>query len=656
MSCNLIYSGNQLTQVVNDQGTPSLLYQEAVNSFGKEKALEIYLTSKSDEFLEVYGVIEPKLETVVKYLTGENQNEKKLNPKQQVSLKEFAMVNASFSVDKLLSTFYNYMGIFEANPKKLKDSNLYNDLEVLRISKDVELQETIKESLEALKNTDNLEYITTDNIISQSLVTGNQNSFGKFSPINPFIVEKEVLKALSGSSLEDFNEGIEDFEVSNKSEMYEEVQKHRKSEVYVEIDGEISPKMNTETETSLPIVAKLFSAPFIDNFLSIRGDVLEQNVEQVKKVIKSIEDISIKNGIDVIGLSEKPLDENMFPFLGVLNNFIKNPSVENTSIFAQASDVFFERNLQPETSFVKSEDDLEFVKLNTQLTEEEVYNKQGFIKHSEGVYVKSAKEDLETLYTNLETYPEKYPKGVSLREYVQSQIKDFKSAEIAEAIYLYKMYFNISQNSPKTDNVENFVFNGNEQYLTEEFPSDFWAKALKAKQLNNDTWVNYYSNFGVNANGLYLINDDQISISNIKIYADNNLIQYSILSKQMPTLSEETSNVVTKDDLRNNIANNPQTLESFQGKFYKINDSEIIIKDSQEDFIKVLGDVYEHVDTLGDTRQFAKLEAVNSEYNTKKVRQPKAITDIKDYSYLNNQPEEFTKVKETKEEIVGFDC
>ena len=73
-------------------------------------------------------------------------------------------------------------------------------------------------------------------------------------------------------------------------------------------------------------------------------------------------------------------------------------------------DEYFKRDLTPKKETVVGEDGKEYVKLNTELSEEEVYNQQGLIKVDDNTYFKTAKEDLATLYENVRTYKEKYPK------------------------------------------------------------------------------------------------------------------------------------------------------------------------------------------------------------------------------------------------------
>lgn len=669
MSCNIRYKNKKLVEVVNDQGEPSQLYKEAISTFGEDKALDIYLTSKSDEFMSIFGVQEPNLKTVMNYITEDNQTKEPLNKEQKIDLQDFALGVENFDTQTLVNAFYDEFGIFSISPAKLKASKLYSDYEIRNLQNDVELQEKVKKSIEALKNTEDVE-IQQDTTVEVEK-TSTLNSFGKLTNLNPFIVQKEITEKLGGTTEEEFNQIIEDLDYPNfqntvnKETLFQEMQGYKKADVFIEVEGEIRQKNNTETEITIPLTTKVITNQTVKNninsLINIRLDVLSENYEQTKEVLKAIEDDLIGEGLDIVGLSEKPIDPELIEFLQELNLFVNNPSKENTKIYANVSDKYFERDINPAETVVKVEQKLEYVKLNTNLSEEEVYVKNGLIKVKDGLYIKSAKEDLDTLYANVSTYTEKYPKDKTIQEYVQEQIttmNDFNNAENAEAVALYKMYFEISPTEEKVQSKNTQNFNGNVEYLTGEFISDFWAKSLKTKQKNNLEWKNYYGNFGVNERGLYLINDDILTISKIKEYADENIKQYSLLSKQMPDLTKQIETVQTRQSARNNAVNTPNNVEDFNGQIFKLNDNEIIIKDSNEDFIKIGGEVFENINIQGSLKHYVKLEANKTEYNSMEVVEPITKLNIVDYIYLEQNPQNFTDLKKypISKTLEEFDC
>ena len=699
--------------------------------------------------------------TLLRYITNQNKTQEKLTKEQTVDLQDFN----NFDKDRLLNAFYDNDGVFSINEIKLLKSKLYKPYEVSKIVNDVDLQATIKDSLERLRNTD----VDIDEVEQERGVTNEFNSFGKLVASNSFLAEKrEADDAITMSDNE-----FQDNYSKEKNKDYKPV------EVLVEVNGEIRQRRNTETELMLPITAKETENTKVQALLDIRFESLQDNEVETRDVLNQIEDELIKDSIDVIGLSQKPIDESLLNYLTVLNTFIKAPSEKNTRDFANLSDEYFERDLSPKKELIKGEQYKEYVKLETTLSEEDVYNQQGLIKLDDTTYIKTAKEDLETLYNNLKTYTEKYTS--TLEEYVQEQLKNynFKNAEVAEAIILYKMYFGVdSQKSvfkikreedrteiklPKigsiiivettpeyefkedlTDfefdklgideddfiskiehievkdknkgkgygkklmsealkNIQTFPvylnaspmgsdglslydltefyksfgfkviknqggnnlmllkeedliiettntpikqtakFTGDYNYITERFPSDFYSDYLAQKKLNSKLFRNFYSNFEVNEKGIKLINIDEASLRNVKIYADENLKQYSLLSKQMPDLSDNSESIINP---RDEAVNNPKTIKEFTGQVSKMNQNEIVVRNSSESIIRIGNDVFESFAKEGNLNHFVKLEVNNSDYLQVGTQAVQSNLNIKNYDYLNETPEKFKTIKD----------
>jgi hypothetical protein len=738
MACNIQYQDGKIS-VLDDSGNPSKLYKDAVKKFGEEKGLEIYLVSKSNSFLDFFtGENEPTLQEVTNYVASNNRTEAELNQNQKADLINVLISNPDFKAED----FYDEFGMFVI-PKKH-----YSRYELLTL----ENEEQIKEAIDALTNTENF----TPNVEVEGSVeqVNEKNAFGKLVNINPAIAEQEKLKE----------------EVLNG-----EREDYKTAEVFIEtLDGEIIPAKNNNTEQILPLLVKQnFKTDLIDSLQNISLSTLQQAEEQTRIVLKAIEDDLISQGIDVIGLAQKPIDQELVDFLNTAKTFINSPTKDNTEIYAEKSDVYFERNLEPKIDIVKSDKtDRNYVKLNTNLTEEQLYEKKGLIQSElgKGIYIKTAKEDLTTLYENLRTYTEKYPKGQTLEQYVQKQIVEmnYDNAENAEAIVLYKMYFGVEEDvnkikqleiinrsnpAPNTyntwirsvkdiktakevfevafkegnmypdftienmkkalslgavtvyssKNIENGVFitpsrinaidyaggeeknlqkktvslydiawidesegqyaptttkkpqynnniqrvqkqfTGDYAYLTEEFPSDFYIKQLKEKQKNSTKYRNFYSNFEVNEKGINILNTDAISMQQIEIYADENLRQYSLISKQMPDLQVDTE---INENTRDLVVNNPQTLEDYKNDLFRIDENNLILKNNTEEFVKVNGEIYESVTKQGNLNHFVKLEIPTSDYYAVEVKAPQTNLKLSDYSYLNESPEKFKSVKD----------
>jgi len=817
MSCNIFYKNGKIINVLDDSGNPSKLYKDSVDKFGEEKGLEMYLVSKSNSFLDFFaGENEPTLQEVTNYVASNNRTEAELNQNQKADLINVLISNPDFKAED----FYDEFGMFVI-PKKH-----YSRYELLTL----ENEEQIKEAVDALLNTDFTPNVEVAEAVEQ---INEKNAFGKLVNINPAIAEQEKLKE----------------EVLNG-----EREDYKTAEVLIEtLDGELISAKNVNTEQILPLVVKeTFKTDLIDSLQNLSLNTLQQGEEQTRIVLKAIENDLISQGIDAIGLSQKPIDEELVDFLSTAKTFINSPTKENIKTFAEKSDIYFERNLEPKIDVVKSDKaDRNYVKLNTNLTEEQLYEKKGLIQSELGkeIYIQTAKESLEDLYNNLRTYTEKYPKVTTLEQYVQEQIAEmnYDNAENAEAIVLYKMYFNVNnkenenkQLSPTEEqgrstagriaeeatnilrgsgrtiskntsrekqinrlrvwsydngyyiedyeklgefkdkgmesqvyynsqnnsvikvndlefydtpleyldsiaihnqlfpeapymvkgfttrqdtfefaviveqpfiradrgatnlevfeelskmgyskigenmytngrytiedlhegnilvdennnlffidpvvrintknNTDNAIrsaqkqFTGNYNYLTEDYVSDFYIEQLKEKQKNSAKYRNFYKNFEVNEKGINLLNTDDITMQQIEIYADDNLRQYSLISKQMPNLKVDDIN----ENQRDLTVNNPQTLENYKKDLFRVNDNTIILKDNIETFVKVNGEIYENVETDSNLSVFAKIETPTSDYYQYNIKQPKTNIKLSDYNYLATQEELFTSPK-----------
>jgi len=531
MSCNIQYIDGKIVKVLDDSGQPSKLYKEAVDKFGEEKGLELYLVSKSNSFLdfftpkkkiktkqlnrntpiftkkdlesnknyqnakkafeaysdivlplssnyedlfpiieriingevleklnydlikEDYGVseneirslidkyekafdrleliseevqLEPTLQEVTNYVASNNKTESQLNQNQKADLINVLISTPNFKAED----FYDEFGMFKI-PQKY-----YSRYELMTID-----QAKVKQAVDALLNTDFTPKIEVTGEINQ---INEKNAFGKLVNLNPNIVKKEAIKAIVLSEDNEVPYGAENFS--------EEAKNYKKADVLIEtLEGEIISAKNNNTEQILPIVVKEnFKTDLIDSIQNLSLNTLKQGEEQTRIVLKAIENDLISQGIDAIGLSDKSIDQDLLDYLDTTKNFINSPTKENTKVYAEKSDTYFERDTTPKKDIVKSnKTDRTYVKLNTNKTEEELYESKGLIQSElgKGIYIQTAKESLEELYNNLRTYTEKYPKGTTLEKYVQEQITKqdsiYNNAENAEAIFLYKMYFGV---------------------------------------------------------------------------------------------------------------------------------------------------------------------------------------------------------------------
>ena len=577
---------------------------------------------------------EPSLNYLMSYISQENQTEETLSPQNQIDLQDFE----NFDKVKVLEAFYDEQNIFSVNADKLVKSGVYNRYEATNLRDDVSLQQEVKESLERLKNTNDVEY---QDVEITRASTNEINSFGKLRKVNPYIQEEQMVLDSVKMTEDEF---LENYPQKEKPLGFQ------KEEVFLQEGEEIRQERNTETFRVLPLTVKIMDNSLlldrIGTINSINTSVLVNNTEATIKVLGEIEDELISRGIDALGLSELSIDENLKTYLEAVRRFVQAPTEENTRMFADVSDIIFDRDLEPKIKAKKTEKELEYVTLNTTLTEEEVYNQQGLIRLSGNSWVKTAKEDLESLYENVRTYKEKFPKGVELEDYVQELIGayNFENSETAEAVALYKIYFGANEVRSEQRMEDVSDFKGDYEYLTNDYVADFNVELLKEKKKDSDLFRDFYSNFTVNEKGINLVNTDSISMQKVRLYADENLKNYSLISKQMLNLKERLESPLK--DPRVEAVNNPQSVPTNRAQVFRANDLEVILKNETSKFVKINNQIYEAVDRVGNISNYIKMEANNTDYNALEVPVAQSTIKIEDYKYLESTPQEFIKVKQ----------
>ena len=60
MSCNITYKNGKVVEVLDNLGNPSKLYKDAVSKFGEKEGLNIFLASKSNDFIDIFGEVGDK--------------------------------------------------------------------------------------------------------------------------------------------------------------------------------------------------------------------------------------------------------------------------------------------------------------------------------------------------------------------------------------------------------------------------------------------------------------------------------------------------------------------------------------------------------------------------------------------------------------------
>lgn len=694
MSCTFIKNDNgEITSVRKPDGSPSELFQQALDYFGdRQQAIDAVAISQTQDFEDVvlYTTEEPSLQKVLDYIKDTNEN-KILSPQQNQDLKNSLISTNSVSIeefqDKVNKAFY-VNNLFNPTEQSLRNSGLYTPYEIENILGDIQLQQRIKSALEGLNNSpiDESQYEDYFDVTEYVEKTDEVNSFGKFSVVNPYVVEKTIVDALAAPvSRTEFDEKLTDvpypayLENLNTEQEYDRMRQYVRAEVWEDVDGEVTNTPPNPFLTIKKAEANTRTLRNIEGILAVPDVVLEENFDNVQVMLRDIETTLATEGLDVIGISER-VDK---PFLQALRDYLFNPITENVINFEQAYSTYFEVDTAPKTiAFKNLPRNRNYVSLATEKSEDVLLEENNLLKVGEDLYIKVRRQPIDDLYAVLATYPQKFPPEINdefkLREYVQQQsakLQNIENPEYNEEIYLLKTYFDAPINpSPVIDTAQEAIneeaYNGNTQYLTTEFVSDFYIEYLRQKLKNSEQFKNFYSNFTINNRGIALLNDDVITLNTINSWIDTinpsiaeNLKQYSIISKQLPTLGSVATvdtAVTAKDALRSQAVNYPYSIAPLQSESLRLNEDVIVAKNSMQEFVRLGKDVYEAVQAKGNMSLYVKLSQNNSAFKQYKVVQPTTEIQLQETAEKTAQwlTTQNKLPKETREKIKEneFNC
>ena len=477
MACNWIRNTQgEIIGSLDENKQPSQLFKNLENEYGLQEAIDYYSVAKSDLFLEAsISKQEPTLDNLMQFIVAQNENKSKLTPQQKVDY--YNLILEVGEIDTNL--FYDKQGMFVIDENKLK--NIYTSSEIQRIQNDASVYQNVKSAVEALKNEEELEIDLPQVEILEK--TSEISLFGKQVIVNPFIATKEIINGEATD--EDYPKTYQKLQEQGVLDSYVDAQVMQESK-----QGNIVEVIDNNTEDLISLKKVEDNQELEDDLitlLNLRNDVIDQNEDKVKILLDSVEQAFVNQGLDVVGLSEKPINKE---FLSSALDFQRNPSKENTDYFISQYTILFEKSAEPKVEKIIGDKNKQYILLETNKTEQELFLEQNLIKEADGKYLKVQDQILDELYANMATYTDKYPSDMSLQEYVQQELpkaknKQFTNTEVAEKVFLYKMFYSIVEQE-KTDKQD--IITSNFINVKESFISDFWQKAVKEKYKNSKMW------------------------------------------------------------------------------------------------------------------------------------------------------------------------
>lgn len=636
---------NKLNEVLGDESIAKNLYALSETKIFKSTIYNPLKKQVPSEF-DKNGEIKPNY--VIDFAKQYNIITGILTPKERVELQSILVQNPNTSPSELLSAlnraFYDNNGLFNPSYEKLVQNGLYTPYEANNILNDIDLQENIKSTLDRMGNTNVEEVFFEDIPLKYADKKNNINSFGKLDIKNPYVEKQKIIQEYGGKENIDLDNITNVKLQKNKEGLQEELNSYKRLPHLIEKDGSLVPYVNPVINTNA--IKLTDNIQLISDLQILLNNPIElQQEKESLDFMRKLEKDLAKVGIDVVGLNQR---SDYIDVLEPLQQFLLNPNKSNTESLEQSIRNVFGIEAIPQEKVLTSNNTQSLYFIETNKSEEEMFE-QGFIKTGKN-----------NIYQKIEKIPFAQLQPLLLEDRTQKELEDMlqtesrklktiQNNEVAREIVAYKTFFGhpltqeISvENSEEIGNSQQ-IFNGNEQYLKEDFVADFNSKMIQEKSKASDLYNDFYSQFKINEKGVQLISEDPLTISNIKTWLDSgeisnseDIVNYSMVSRNMPNLSSQTvgNNLESKETQRIVYSNNPNSLPITNEGYQTINSNFITVENSSKGFIKTPEGVYELIKTEGSNSLYTRLP-INENQNYYSL-EPIDILEGKDIDNVNS--------------------
>ena len=677
-TCEIIFNKNNIPEVK----TYPLLFKEIMNYYdgNVDNALSLYGMTMTDEFKDL-KIKKPNLEDLLLFSDNFDSYSKKLD-KDDIILFTDLTLNTE-DVDNLKDKFvdaFSKEGIFDIDKKRLKESKLFtdNDIEFIINLDDIKPLQSLYYGLK--NGNDEFQNIVSEYIISKDGMTKiNPDGFYKWAMTNYIGIQSKndvYNKALSINDdiVVDNPQIIETIEkdIKNKQKLQSYETEEYREEVVNKKDGDTKTTLMLTLDVDQDFTSILDQLTFL---ITRKIDVFVDNIDQIQKYLNNLEIQFAEKGIDMSNFSEIGVNKSyneLQDFIGSLYNFLldlQNKDVEslNETIedFSNKYDLFFGKQTMNETKIAeKMDEDSVYLYLETNLDEETLFKNNSIIKFSKNIYQKITDNlELDELYELIYQNPNLLPKEVysvkiedknkdiileDIDEYVTNESKKILTPNsdnnIIKKIQAYKILNGIDLDQDYTENLNNSYLQG-KWINPKEFLIDFNKKILKNKKLKD---IFYFSNRGLEARymGEYTKKQLEIELTDREF---KDLQQYALLSDNdsISYLKPEYELMEISDVniLRNYYANNIEKLKELENP-YQILGTTIIVKNVNDNFIKVKGELYEKI----KEGVYELVKNIDYRYKNYNLKKPKlSLSNIEDYvSNIDNSRDDIKIKKNNK--------
>ena len=650
LKCRISYS-NGVAKVIDNSGNESQLYKDLLAYTGNEaKALDYWVVA-NDKALMGTGE-STAIQEIATYMDSTAASVESLSPAEEFQVVDFMRRTGEHSLDSLnvkLSKIFKANGLFKIDMNEAVNSGLFTQQEIEDI-KPEEIQDILLKIEGQLVTKDII--IEPDKQEYQYVDSGSKTIFGTAQKVSQKEFDNDIIRAVdSFTNKESFLTGIQTLPYSDF------VQKVQEDEVYaasvmarfkglkkipkLSIVGRNISDQNNELYTTIrnTILVNpdgISVEAEIDYLNSIPQAVWDQSNEDVKAVLKEVEQTLADVNLDIIGIADNVHNrDGVMTLLYNANQLLVQASEENLQSFVESHKALIDT---PSTIIAQQLEDkyvgLNIVSFYTNRSADYVFNNYGLIEVSENLYHKvdqNASIDVvkDFIYEQFvdgkieipsEFIVAKDPKkpvnkptvleGISAYLMSRPTTSDITNQELYSA---YQVAFEHSPINSKQQSVKGLMeIRTDEKYLKSEFISDFYNYILNEKVKNSVIFKTTLSKFQINDRGI-MLTEPIPSIDNLKYKEE--LEDYIRLHRDssMKYLVDNTDDIVSEDLLYLNF---PEKATEFEGAMIVDGDF-IITNPTADNYIQVSGQLYRKEIVRGNANLFVKIvTSKNSTYLT----------------------------------------
>lgn len=636
LKCKITTTSTGNKVVNNEDGSINKLFAQALEyTKNEEKALNLWASSYLPEFKIATGKNEDNatLQDVINFMT--TPVEERLSNEEQFEVKEFMKRNNISSLSKLskvLNDVFKPNGVFEISIPRAVASGLYSQEEAFDLNPR-EVIDIVTRVQSHLTKEDFSVEPESGKLFSKN--SGTKTILGTYRKATEKEVDEDLFnslekgmtldEAISESPFKDFSDQYYNSKTF-REKLKSRIDSLKRAPIVSIVDGQLSLDNNTYLTTLKNTIGLNINPAIVDAELeylvSIDEGVWNTMQPQIKAVLREVEEDFVNINIDVIGLSNISNDkEGVVNVLVALSKVVKDPTDAHLKEFADLfSTKVLQETVEPSTLEYLDEayKDLAIVKLDTNLSDNELFSDQGLIKVAEGLYHKVKRGQVTQMYEYLYNQvvdgnsPVKIKADINNKEAVLKELSIFINSrntglkvDNKEEVSLNQVVFDHKRiNAPsKSKSIQNLSsIKTDKEYLKHDFVEEFYNYTLREKLKNSEVYKTTLSKFRFTDNDITLVGTID-SVDNLDMSEE--LLDYIRLKREssMDYLLPPATGIVDEDTFFQNF---PDEAQVFPNEI--LTEGPFILTTNTAGTYKKLGDVlYKKVIVEGEKQLFTRV-------------------------------------------------